>query len=748
MGNPLQFKISSALKNIIGRDLITDDYIAIFELVKNGFDAHATKVDVYFKNLYSNNPQIIIIDNGKGMNYDDLVEKWLFVAYSAKKEGTEDHSYDYREKIYQNRFFAGAKGIGRFSCDKLGKILYLETKKDEKNSKIETLLTDWEKFEQNIRENFIDINVIHETIYNGNYNNSHGTVLEISDLRETWDRAKLLKLKDSLSKLINPINESKFEIFIHVDEELENDKDREYYEKVNGKVENFIFETLNLKTTKINAKITNEGEIITELFDGGRLIYSIKEKNKGFKRLHDINYDIYYLNHSAKMTFAMRMGLPSVRYGHIFLYKNGFRIYPYGEPSEDSLKIDQRKGQGHSRYLGTREIIGQIQINENNDSFIETSSRGDGLIKNQHYEELVEYFWVVLRRLEKYVVDVQQWGLSLEDSPSFEMKSRVADLLAKLTDSDEITEFNLNEDFIEILEASQENSAAAIINNLNRIAFETNNPTLIHQAKVASDSLRAVNIAKLEAERFADEQRAKAEEATKKLREQVDENLFLKSINSSDYKEVISLLHHIGIYAGTIDNNLKGISLRVQNNVDITQKDLFDIIKILSFETKKILNIVTFATKANFKLDTEFKEVDIINYISEYINNIIPSITDKSLKINLVDLVDNQYIRKVKPIEVNIIIDNLINNAKKAKASNIEIKLEETAKNHLEISFIDDGIGIQENEINKIFDLGYTTTDGSGIGLFHVKQIIDSMKGQITVYNNIDKGITLTLHLK
>lgn len=744
----LQFKISSALKNIIGRDLITDDYIAIFELVKNGFDAHATRVDVYFNNIYSETPSILIVDNGKGMSYDDLITKWLFVAYSAKKEGTEDSSYDYREKIYKNKFFAGAKGIGRFSCDKLGRSLYLETKKDEPNSKIETLFTEWEMFEKNIKENFIDIDVAHNTVVDGKFNISHGTILEITGLRESWDRTKLLKLKDSLSKLINPVKENKFEIYIHADEEKNNDLQHQYHKKVNGKVENFVFEALNLKTTKITATISDAGEIITELYDGGKLIYKIKELNRSFKRLHNISYTIYYLNHSAKTTFAIRMGLPSVQYGHIFLYKNGFRVYPYGEPGEDSLKIDQRKGQGHSRFLGTREVIGQIQIDSVNENFVETSSRGDGLVKNPHYNELVDYFWIVLRRLEKYVVDVQQWGLSFEDSPSFAMKSRVAELLAKLTDSQEIIEFTLNDDFLEILEASQTSSAESIIRNLNRIAVDTDDPKLIHQAKIASDTLKTITIAKNEAERLADEQIIRANEATKKLREQVDENLFLKAINSSDYKEVISLLHHIGIYAGTIDNNLKGISLRVQNSIELSQKDLLNIIQILSFETKKILNIVTFATKANFKLDTEFKEVNVISYIYEYVQNIIPSITDKSLNIKLINNFSGPFIKKIKPIEMNIIVDNLINNAKKAGANEVEIRFDALANNLLQISFIDNGIGIDEDKINRIFDLGYTTTDGSGLGLYHVNQIIASMSGKISVYNNINKGITFGLILK
>ena len=81
----MKFRISSALKNIIGRDLITDDFIAIYELVKNSYDAGATQVTVKIRDQ-----KITIEDNGKGMSKRDLYDKWLFVAYSAKKEGVED----------------------------------------------------------------------------------------------------------------------------------------------------------------------------------------------------------------------------------------------------------------------------------------------------------------------------------------------------------------------------------------------------------------------------------------------------------------------------------------------------------------------------------------------------------------------------------------------------------------------------------------------------------------------------------
>jgi len=86
----LQFKISSELKNIIGKELITDDFIAIFELVKNSYDAGAKKVYIIFKNVknISDNEQaeIFVIDDGDGMSKDAIDEKWLLVGYSWKRE--------------------------------------------------------------------------------------------------------------------------------------------------------------------------------------------------------------------------------------------------------------------------------------------------------------------------------------------------------------------------------------------------------------------------------------------------------------------------------------------------------------------------------------------------------------------------------------------------------------------------------------------------------------------------------------
>lgn len=216
----MEFRISSELKNIIGKDLIVNDEVAIFELVKNAYDAHATRVDITFAK-----DKIIIQDNGKGMGLKDIEEKWLFVAYSAKKDATEDDDLkkdvkykDYRDKINLKRGFAGAKGIGRFSCDRLGSKLKLISRKVS-SSDFHQLEVNWNDFEQDAKNDFINIQVKYTTPESIEYDDfSQGVILEISKLHSNWDEDKIKSLKRSLGKLINPFEvntkSNNFQIYI------------------------------------------------------------------------------------------------------------------------------------------------------------------------------------------------------------------------------------------------------------------------------------------------------------------------------------------------------------------------------------------------------------------------------------------------------------------------------------------------------------------------------------------------------
>lgn len=738
MHKPLKFKVSSALKDIIGQDLITDEFVAVFELVKNAIDAHASRIDIYFIDIYGQAPAIRIEDNGKGMSFSDLRDKWLFVAYSAKKEGTEDH--DYRKNIYQNRPFAGAKGIGRFSCDKLGSSLLIETKR-LKDDVVHTLNIDWTKFEEDLRAEFIDVEVDYAPKKVSNDKFKKGTILNISELRTNWDREKLLRLKDSLAKLINPIKgneENEFKIQLHVNDELKKDSEYdedEYFSIVNGPIKNFVFETLDLKTTKIFSSISSDGKYIdTILYDGGTKIYQIKEVNH-FRRLKNIDITLYYLNRSAKMSFAKKMGLASRLYGHIFLYNNGFRVFPFGEPYEDPLKVDLRKSRKTKSRLGTGELIGQIEIFAGNPLLKEASSRGNGLQKNEVYEQLADYrqgyFISVLERLEKYVIEVQKWGLSIEDGDDT-LKKDITKLLAFISNSKDIVEFDVPNDFLELLDASQAESAEAVIGNLNKIASAKGDKKLLKVVSQATSKLKEIQEARIEAEDIA----AKAEA---ELEERVSENLFLKSIKSKDLEEVINLMHHIGVSTSTIQHYIKGISFRIGNDIPITNNELKTILGNINNEVSKIYSISRLATKANFKMSTKPTYIDVIDFLTEYLQNVVRPFLPSKLSMEVKATPNVVFKHSFRPLELTIVIDNLINNSKKANAKHIRVLLEKKGEK-LQIIFKDDGIGIPIENMDRVFDYGFTTTDGSGLGLTSVKDIIEKNGGSIILNRKIKQG--------
>tara|TARA_R110001592_G_scaffold259614_1_gene523623 strand:- start:963 stop:3260 length:2298 start_codon:yes stop_codon:yes gene_type:complete len=761
---PLQFKISSALKNIIGSDLISDDFIAVFELVKNSYDAHATKVEITFENIYSKDAKIIIKDNGKGMNYDDLTNKWLFVAYSAKKEGTEEDSYDYRNKIKVKRAYAGAKGIGRFSCDRLGGELYLETIKDEKKAKVETLLTEWDKFEGNLKEEFVNISVLHETIPKSNYDIEHGTVLEISNLKSDWDKEKFLELKNSLAKLINPNNqfeEDEFSIELIVPEEFENDKkEKEYHNKVNGKVENLIFETIDLKTTKIISSVSSKqkNEIKTSLYEAGQLVYEIIEQNP-FKNLFNVHLELFYLNQSAKATFSRRMKMQPVQYGHLLVYKNGIRVYPYGERGEDPFKFDNRKAQGYNRFIGTREQIGFISIfdteDEINDQLRETSSRGDGLMRTPTYIQLEEWLLVTLRRLEKFVVDIVNWGNDLSEDefislPELKKKEELRKLIESLTKSKGLVSFNLSQDIVNIID---EKSSKTVKSNLSKIIKNVKEGNF-NPGDLATDIKKELK--RLEQLENITKQAQESEfEATKEnikisgeLEIEKKKGAFQGALIGTDKERIVSLQHQVYHSSGRIHRNIKLLirHLGIENLDDKSQKH----ISVISRETTKINSIAKFITKANFSLTASEIEVDLVNFIEDYVNEVYlfeDKIIDTKMSISV--NINNLELEKVfRPLEITTLVDVFISNSEKAEATEIDFSFKLSEK-RIFLFVSDNGKGIQESDLDSIFDLGFTTTSGSGIGLFQAKEIVkNDLGGEIIVENTSKEGTTFKIALQ
>lgn len=759
------FKISSGLKNLIGSELITDNFVAVFELVKNSFDAKASEVKIIFENIYSENAKIIIQDNGKGMDYDDLINKWLFVAYSAKRDGTEDSNK-------QINYYAGAKGVGRFSCDRLGRYLNLITIKDKPNAKIENLYIDWKKFEEDQKKEFIKIPVDHNVLSKAPYNLKKGTVLEISGINpEEWNRDNFIRLKDKLSKLVRPdLNKSKkqkpFKILLEVEAEKQNDlkeieANREkgegfvYRNTVNGEIENFIFDELDIRTTKIISEVSSDGKYIsTKLIDRDNYIYEIKERNK-YGLLEDVSIQLYFLNRAAKNIFTRKMGIQAVNYGNVFVYKNGFRILPFGEPRVDILGIDARALQGFSRYIGTRNLIGQIEIFGDNNELRETTSRDGGLVKTKTYSELVDYFFESLRRLEKYVVEVTDWGVdddNIDNLNSNEIKEKLVKLISNIADDKELLELNYNSDIINLLRNQEENSAKKLIKNFKRLAAESNNPTLLKDAKRLEKTLTSALEAKKSAEKELETTAKQKKVVEAELEQQISETLFAKADRATEKDDLLSIQHHI--YRHSAQHITKYIDDLVDAiNKDKSKDDLLKLVSKISFENKKVITLSRFVTKAQFDTTVTKINADLISFVNEYVVNVYQEyrhlmMNNQTMTIKAEKPTGITFNTSFRPIEMIIILDNLLNNSLKAKAKNVSVNWKSINSSEIELHIKDDGIGIPDKNLDKVFDARFTTTNGSGLGLYHTKEVIEKLGGKITINNKLNQGVEFIIKFK
>jgi signal transduction histidine kinase len=776
------FKISSALKNIIGKDLIVDDFVAIFELVKNSFDANSNNVEVTFRDLEIGKGNIVIQDDGKGMDLDDIDNKWLFVAYSAKKEGTED----YRDEIKSGRIHAGAKGIGRFSCDRLGSKLVIYSRRNP-SDKYAKLTINWVNFEENMRQNFDNINVDFQLVETCPYVLSVGTVLEINDLRANWDSEKLIKLRQSLEKLINPAqnNNDAFAISLNVPELLEQDKIKKEvgkdHEVVNGPIKNFLFEKLDLKTTRIEVIIDNDGSnIITKLFDRGIFIYKLTENNTFItndKKINNISINLFSLNQVTKTTFTKHMGVRPVNFGSVFVYKNGFRILPIGEIGRgDVFGLDNRKQQGQMRYFGTRDLFGRVEINGINEELKEASSRDGGLERNETFETLTSLFKEkALKRLERYAIDVVKFG-NVDNIDVNELKNSITQdealsFIEALTKSEDIIDISYNPEIFDIVSDSSQKSLKTILKNLSRIAVQSNNPELNQEVKKIKSRLSdfeklafdsdleaeterkareaAEKVARVEAEKAKQEAEKallaelRAKSAEEKAEEVTKESMFLRSMVNSDLDNVVALHHHIGIAAGTIENYVRNVSNKIRSGKPVSTETFLHVLDEISYVTRQIKATTNFATKANFNLEAELIKENLYAYIQEYVLNICSGLVKidgdfrKNIQFTWATEHDLEFVVEFRPLEIAMVLDTLINNAVKAKAK--EITFEAALINDvLEILIVDDGKGIKKDIHNKIFDMGFTTTKGSGLGLHHAKNIMSKNNDSIELLDTED----------
>lgn len=782
--NTVNFKANVRIKDVVGRDLINNDNVAIIELIKNAKDAGSSKVEITFSgaNKESTHSKIIIQDYGHGMTLQDIKEKWLNIAYSEKRENTS------KKKIY-----AGSKGIGRFSCDRLGRNLDLYTKTAD--GKLIWLAIDWTKFE--VDEKSKEIGHITFKAQEIPFDtfikktglkkfSPSGTILVISDLRAVWGRDKLLGLKKELEKFsIDPKKE--FDIFLDC---------RDYPQskaELSGKIKSKIFEKLEFRTTSIHSSVNEDGsQIKTILTHDGSDLFTLIEKNP-YEHLKNIKVSVYFLNQQAKAFFKRESGSTSVEFGSIFLFLNGFRVLPYGEESDDWLGLDRRKQQGTRRYFGTREIIGRVEINDNASVFKPVSSR-EGLVNNEAYRELTDntksvpsrfgegkpifgYLQNVIRKLERFVVEGLDWDRLIKEDEQHiadgellklgrdafvnrdkDIVSGLWSIILTRTNEVDIIDVEVNDAYLKKMAERAGREYKTLAQNMQKklhgVSISTLTPgekknlsTFISRIVKQVEAKEASNTALEKKARELKEEKAEVE---RKLTVETKRRLFAEAESTVDTDHVMKMQHMVGLIASDAFKRLDDLYQRnIADPDSVTKASLVAAVEKTLFLLGKIKQVSKFATKANFDLGTNNVKSDLIQFIEEYIETVCSAGLDWGVKVTFEKTASAELVRSFKPIEVTMVVDNIISNAAKARARSLRVSAS-SYKGKIKVKFSDDGKGLQEGKYKpeEHFEKGITTTTGSGLGLHHVKQIIEAMKGTAKISNNADRGATLLLEFE
>lgn len=374
----LHFESSTNLKDLIGRRLVTNKISAIFELVKNSFDADAEEVLV---EIDEDNDKLIITDNGNGMSLSDIENKWMIIGTDNKKG---------KNNSKMGRPLNGEKGIGRFSVDRLGSRLTLISSIGNEENTIKVDF-DWESFENKGEKKLSEVPIYYNFL---DEKRKKGVKLIISGLRDTWGAIEVEKLEKKLRGLLSPF--SNFENFPF--KIILNSEKYGYNKKM---LEPFSLNEISSLWTEFEITKEDTNTIKYSIYRNGALIGDRKYPNP--YNFGPVKMTLYSFDKGDKTSFRSRFNESVKDFGNIRIYRDFFQIYPYGEPDNDWLNLDVRKAQGHFRFLGGRDLVGYIQIfREHNDGFIDATNR-QGLVENESIKQLRNFVHKdVMPKLEEY----------------------------------------------------------------------------------------------------------------------------------------------------------------------------------------------------------------------------------------------------------------------------------------------------------------------------------------------------------
>ena len=394
------FEPTGRLIMSIGKDLIKDLPAALVELVKNAYDADATYVKITYKKN-EKELKITVEDDGHGMSQYTVINAWMVPSTNYKLE---------KKKSPKGRIYQGRKGIGRYAVSLLGNKLEMITIRDGLKT---TAFFDWDKFNSEKKLSEIPI-----TITTSETTDSTGTKLIITNeydntLVDEISEIEVQKIEKELSKLL--LNIKDFRIKVYYENFFSDNKKNickeisqlEFKNTWHYKLSGIIHSNFTYELTYTNFYTKEEkifkgsfaDNLLNNFVSCGEIIVDYRVYDKDPSGIEVI---MNFINENQNTNLS-KTDIKNILVDQsgISIFRNDFRIRPYGDKGFDWLNLDSKRVQNPSLSIGSEQISGRISIESEESSGLKEKSARDGLYENSSFYTLQRIADLSLNLLEK-----------------------------------------------------------------------------------------------------------------------------------------------------------------------------------------------------------------------------------------------------------------------------------------------------------------------------------------------------------
>lgn len=383
----VRFTVDATHVQRLGRELVAKQETALAELVKNAYDADAAIVLINIRPPSAGNPGCIVIqDDGLGMEKEDIRRGWMRLSTDAKV----DHN---RSPLYK-RLRAGRKGIGRFAVERLGRRLELETRR-QGESKGYRISFDWDGDFTRGQELGLIAHAIDE-FYKPS--DDQGTTLTISELRDSWEESAIRAAWKMVFQLQAPIEtplpaapapdspvDPGFQVFI--------DSQNAQGARVSLSLEE---EFAALAIAEISGQLQPDGTV-TYTVDSAKLNFHDEQtmQRPDLAGLGPVKLSVQYMifDNSAMPGVKLKQAIALAKeLGGVKLYRNGFRVAPYGEEGDDWLSLARDTARRAILIpANNQNFAGRVHVSSQSNPDLEETASREGLVEGPAYQKLVSF---------------------------------------------------------------------------------------------------------------------------------------------------------------------------------------------------------------------------------------------------------------------------------------------------------------------------------------------------------------------